>query len=95
MLLLGMPSTRCLENCSCRPLSYCKKGFLDYLHNEDPDIILLNETKIAEDKAPSFNYPLNILTLCEVPVDAVEGYYSYFYSCVDNPGYIFLSSMTV
>jgi len=49
-----------------------KNGFEDYLNKENPDIILLNETKINSSLVEKDKFP---------------GYYSYFYSGNDKTGY--------
>jgi len=48
------------------------KGFAEYLKNENPDIICINETKVNENTVGKFKYP---------------GYYAYLSSCTYNPGY--------
>jgi len=45
--------------------SILKKGFVDYLDSERPDILMLNETKIEASKVPKDKFP---------------GYHSYFSS---------------
>ncbi|MFC2149696.1 exodeoxyribonuclease III [Candidatus Auribacterota bacterium] len=50
-----------------------KKGFMDFLGKEDPDVICLQETKARPEQLPG-------------ELKQVEGYESYF-SCADRPGY--------
>jgi exodeoxyribonuclease-3 len=50
-----------------------KKGFLDYLETEQPDIIGLQETKLQLDQIPN-------------EIKAMEGYHQ-FWSCADRKGY--------
>eukprot|EP01130_Rhizamoeba_saxonica_P007820 TRINITY_DN3161_c0_g1_i3.p1 TRINITY_DN3161_c0_g1~~TRINITY_DN3161_c0_g1_i3.p1 ORF type:complete len:237 (-),score=68.05 TRINITY_DN3161_c0_g1_i3:278-988(-) len=49
-----------------------KKGFADYVRQEDPFLIFLNETKTASSK---------------VKEDHIEGYHAIFTSCSHKPGY--------
>ncbi|MCX7903385.1 MAG: exodeoxyribonuclease III [Caloramator sp.] len=53
--------------------SILKKGFLDFVKNEDPDILCLQETKLQEDQLDD-------------EVKNLEGYYKYF-SFANKKGY--------
>jgi exodeoxyribonuclease-3 len=50
-----------------------KKGFLDWLRSENPDILCIQETKAVEEQLPS-------------SLKDIEGYYTYF-SSADRKGY--------
>ena len=52
-----------------------KSDFKDFLNNENPDILCLNETKIDKELEKDFNY------LCG------DNYYSFFNSCSTKKGY--------
>lgn len=57
-----------------------KKGFMDFLKEEKPDVLCLQETKIQEETLP-------------IELKEIEGYYSYF-SFADKKGYSGVATYT-
>lgn len=51
------------------------KGFLDYVKNENADIICIQETKLHESSSPGFDSYV------------IDGYYGYFYNSEGKKGY--------